>query len=52
MVKMENDVVISLRRFLDGIYSKWKLGDNILFDQWNNNNWNIEPALGLGPSTF
>ena len=37
MVKMKNDVVIPskpifYRRFVDGIYGRWKLGDNVLFD--------------------
>ena len=37
MVKMENDVVTSskpifYRRFVDDIYSRRKLGDNVLFD--------------------
>ena len=37
MVKLENDVVIPSKlifyhRFVDGIYSRWKLGDNVLFD--------------------
>ena len=37
MVKMENDVVIPSKpifycRFVDKIYSRWKLGDNVLFD--------------------
>ena len=37
MVKMENDVVIPSKpifycRFVDDIYSRQKLGDNVLFD--------------------
>ena len=41
MVKMENDFVIPskpifYRRFVDDIYSRQKLGDNILFDRLNN----------------
>ena len=37
MVKMENDFVIPSKpifyhRFADDIYSRWKLGDNVLFD--------------------
>ena len=41
MVKMENDFVIPskpifYRRFVDDIYSRQKLGDNILFDRVNN----------------
>ena len=39
MVKIENDVVIPSKpifyhRFLDEIYSRQKLGDNVLFDQF------------------
>ena len=41
MVKMENDVVILskrifTRRFVEDIYSRQKLGDNILFERLNN----------------
>ena len=41
MVRMENDVVIPTkpmfsRRFVDGIYSRWKLGHDNLFDRLNN----------------
>ena len=40
MVKMENDVVIPSKpifyhRFVDDIYSRHKLGDNVLFDPLN-----------------
>ena len=46
VVKMENDVVIPSKpffyhRFVDDIYSRWKLGDNILFDRLNNYHPNI-----------
>ena len=42
MVKMENDVVIPSKpifyhRFVDDIYSRQKIGDNVLFDQLNIN---------------
>ena len=45
--KMENDVVIPTkpifyRRFVDDIYSTWKLGDNALFDRLNNYHPNIK----------
>ena len=38
MVRIENDVVIPSKpifycRFVDEIYSRQKLGDNVLFDQ-------------------
>ena len=41
LVKMENDVVIPSKltfycRFLDGIYSRWKLADNVLFNRLKN----------------
>ena len=44
---MENDVVIPTkpifyRRFVDDIYSTWKLGDNALFDRLNNYHPNIK----------
>ena len=53
MVEMENDVVIPsklifYRRFVDDIYSRWKLGDNVLFDRLNNNHPNIK--LEVNPS--
>ena len=40
MVKMKNDVVIPSKpifyhRFVDDIYSRQKIGDNVLFDQLN-----------------
>ena len=40
MFKMENDVImpskpIFYRRFVDGICSRRKLGDNVLFDRLN-----------------
>ena len=57
MVKMENDVVTSskpifYRRFVDEIYSRWKLGDNGLFDRLNNYNPNIKLTIKVNPSTF
>ena len=41
MVKMEDDVVILskrifYRRFVEDIYSRQKLGDNVLFERLNN----------------
>ena len=45
MVKLENDVVIPsifYRRFVDNIYSRWKLGDNVFFNRLNNYNPNIK----------
>ena len=48
MVKMENDVVmpskpIFYHRFVDDIYSRRKLGDNVLFDPLNR----YHPILNL-----
>ena len=48
MVKMENDVVIPSKpifyhRFVDDIYSRQKLGDNVLFDPLNH----YHPILNL-----
>ena len=50
MVKMENDAVmlskpIFYRRFVDDIYSRRKLGDNIFFDQLNNYHPNIKLTI-------
>ena len=55
--KMENDVLIppkpSLhRRFIDGTYSRRKLGDNILFDYLNNYHLNIKLTIELNPSNL
>ena len=57
MVKMENDVVIPskpifYRRFVDDIYSRRKLGDNVLFDRLNSYHPNIRLTLEVSPSTF
>ena len=52
MGKMENDVVIFYQRFLDDIYSRWKLGDNVLFDRLNNYHRNIKLTKEVNPSTF
>ena len=57
MVKIENDVVIPskpifYRRFVDEIYSRQKLGDNVLFDQLNSYHPNIKLATEVDPSKF
>ena len=57
MVKMENDVVIPskpifYRRFVDDIYSRWKLGDNALFDRLNSYHPNIKVIIEVNPSKF
>ena len=57
MVKMENDVVtpfkpIFYRRFVDDIYSRWKLGDNALFDRLNSYHPNIKLTIEVNPSKF
>ena len=57
MVKMENDVVIPskpifYRRFVDDIYSRWKLGDNVLFDRLNSYHPNIKLTIEVNPSNF
>ena len=57
MVKMENDVVIPskpifYRRFVDDIYSRRKLGDNILFDQLNSYHPNIKLTIKVNLSKF
>ena len=57
IVKLENDVVtpskpIFYYGFVDDIYSKWKLGDNVLFDQLNNYHPNIKLTIEVNPSKF
>ena len=36
----------------DGIYSRRKLGDNVLFDRLNNYHSNIKPTIEENPSMF
>ena len=50
MVKIENDIVtiskpISYGRFVDGIYSRTKIGDNVLLNRLNNCHRNINPKI-------
>ena len=50
MIKMENDVVIPsksifYRRVVDGIYSRQKLGDNVLFGWLNSYHPNIKLTI-------
>ena len=57
MVKMENDVVIPskpifYRRFVDDIYSRQKLGDNVLFDWLNSYHPNIKLTIEVNSSKF
>ena len=57
MVKMENDVVIPSKpifyhRFVDDIYSRRKLGDNVLFDRLNSYHPNIKLTIEVNPSKF
>ena len=57
MVKMENDVVIPskpifYRRFVDDIYSRRKLGDNVLFDRLNSYHPNFKLTIDVNPSKF
>ena len=57
MVKMENDIVtpskpIFYPRFVDDIYSRQKLGDNVLFDRLNNYHPNIKFTIEVNPSKF
>ena len=57
MVKMKNDVVIPskpiiYRRFVDDIYSRRKLGDNVLFDRLNSYHPNIKLTIEVNPSKF
>ena len=55
MVKMENDVAIPSKpifcwRFVDDIYRRRKLGDNVLFDQSNSCHPNIKLTIEVNPS--
>ena len=56
MVKMEDDVIpskpIFYHRFLDDIYSRWKLGDNVLFDRLNSFHPNIKLTIEVNLSKF
>ena len=57
MVKIENDVVILSKpifycRFVDGIYSRRKFGNNVLFDQLNYYHPNIKLTIEVNPSKF
>ena len=54
---MENDVVIPsksifYRRFVDDIYSRRKLGNNVLFDRLNGYHPNNKLAIEVNPSQF
>ena len=54
---MENDVVkpskpIFHRRFVNGIYSRRKLGDNVLFDRLNSYHPNFKLTIEVNPSNF
>ena len=57
MVQMENDVVIPSKpifyhRFVDDIYSRRNLGDNVLFDRLNGYHPNIKLTIKVNPSKF
>ena len=43
-------MLIFYRRFLDNIYSRRKLGDNVLFDRLNNYHPNIKLTIEINPS--
>ena len=57
MVKIENYVVIPLkpifyRRFIHDLYSRQKIGDNVLFDRLNNYHPNIKLTIEVNSSKF
>ena len=57
MVKMKNNVVIPFkpifyRRFVDDIYSRRKLGGNVLFDRLNSYYPDIKLTIEVNPSKF
>ena len=39
-------------RFVDDIFSRWKLGDNVLFDRLNNYHPKIKLTIEVNPSKF
>ena len=39
-------------RFVDEIYSRWKLGDNVIFDRLKNYHPNIKLTIKVNPSKF
>ena len=39
-------------RFVDDIYSRWKLGENALFDRLNSYHPNIKLIIDVNPSKF
>ena len=47
-----NDIYIFYRRFVDEIYSRRKLGDNVLFDRLNSYHPNIKLTIEVNPSKF
>ena len=54
-VKMENDVVIPSKpffycRFVEDIYSRQKLGDDVLFDRLSNYHSNIKLTIEVNPN--
>ena len=57
MIEIENDVVMPSKtifylRFVDDIYSRRKLGGNVLFDPLNNYHPNIQLTIEVNLSTF
>ena len=54
---MKNDVVIPsqpifCRRFVEDMYSRQELGDNVLFDRLNSYHPNIKLTIEVNPSNF
>ena len=45
-------IMIFYRRFVDHIYSRRKLGDNVLFDRLNSYHPNIKLTIEVNPSKF
>ena len=57
LVKRKNGVVLPFkptinRRFIDDIYSRRKLGDNVFFDRLNNYHPNIKLIIEVNISAF
>ena len=49
---MSNRKLVFYQKFVDDIYSRHKLGDNVLFHQLNNYDPNIKFTIELNPNKF
>ena len=49
---MSNRKLVFYQKFVDDIYNRHKLGDNVLFHQLNNYDPNIKFTIELNPNKF